>query len=560
MPDFDRLRPARFASLLALAAAIVAACSASSEDGGFDNPSSGNGASGSDNGSGGGSGLPSGSGGGGGEFVGDPKTCDQAASSKSYLGCEFWPTVTGNNVWDMFDYAVVVANAGDETASIEVAQGGATIATATIGPNEAGKIFLPWVPALKGPQADTCGSATPLPGTVLAPDGAYHLTSSVPVTVYQFNALEYRGAGGPPGKSWAGCPGDQICPIYGIAVGCFSFSNDASLLLPSTALTNNYRVTAYKGWPTANIGGYAAVTATADDTQVTVYTSSTASVLAGGPVSNTGPNGTATFVIDAGDVVQLLSPPTGDLSGTLIQSNKPVQVITGMPCTQMPEGVQACDHIEESVFPAETLGKHYFVTVPTSPGGGPIGHVVRIFGNVDGTTLTYPSGAPPGAPTTIDAGAVVDLNIVSQSFEVQGDNAFAVASFGLSAELADPGAVVPDQKGDPDQSLMTAVEQFRDKYVFLAPDDYDVSYVDITQPMGAQVSIDGAPIGVAPTLIGSGYGIARVLLGPGNAGAHVLTADTGVGIQVMGYGAYTSYQYPGGLNLKAIAPPPEVPK
>jgi hypothetical protein len=558
MPKVDLFRRARLASFVALAALAIAACSASAEDDG-ENPSSGAGASGN-SGSGGDTILPTGSGGGGGEFVGDPKTCAQAASSKSYLGCDFWPTVTGNNVWDIFDYAVVVANAGDEAATIEVTQNGSSIATATIGSNEAGKIFLPWVPALKGPQADTCGSATPLPGTVLADGGAYHLTSSVPVTVYQFNALEYRGAGGPPGKTWAGCPGDQICPIYGIPVGCFSFSNDASLLLPTTALTNNYRITAYKGWPTANIGGYATVTGTAEGTQVTVYTSPTASILAGGPVANTGPNSSVSFLLGAGDVVQLLSPPNGDLSGTLIQSTKPVQVITGMPCTQMPEGIQACDHIEESVFPAETLGKHYFVTVPTSPGGGPIGHVVRIFGNVDGTTLTYPSGAPPGAPTSIDAGAVVDLSIVSQSFEIEGDQAFAVASFSLSAELADPGAVVPDQKGDPDQSLMTAVEQFRDKYVFLAPDDYDVSYVDIVQPMGAQVSIDGAPIGVAPTLIGSGYGIARVPLGPGNAGAHVLTADTGVGIQVMGYGAYTSYQYPGGLNLKAIAPPPEVPK
>jgi hypothetical protein len=25
---------------------------------------------------------------------------------------------------------------------------------------------------------------------------------------------------------------------------------------------------------------------------------------------------------------------------------------------------------------------------------------------------------------------------------------------------------------------------------------------------------------------------------------------------VLGYGSYTSYQYPGGLNLKRIAPPP----
>ena len=52
---------------------------------------------------------------------------------------------------------------------------------------------------------------------------------------YQFNPLEYKGEGGPPGKSWAGC--EQCWP------GCNSYTNDASLLLPSTALTGRRRPT-----------------------------------------------------------------------------------------------------------------------------------------------------------------------------------------------------------------------------------------------------------------------------------------------------------------------------
>ena len=34
---------------------------------------------------------------------------------------------------------------------------------------------------------------------------------------------------------------------FGATVGCFSFSNDASLLLPSSAWTGNYRVTGQAG-------------------------------------------------------------------------------------------------------------------------------------------------------------------------------------------------------------------------------------------------------------------------------------------------------------------------
>src|SRR5438094_4064207 len=36
----------------------------------------------------------------------DPKTCDEAATYKSYVGCDYWPTVTSNIVWDIFDFAV----------------------------------------------------------------------------------------------------------------------------------------------------------------------------------------------------------------------------------------------------------------------------------------------------------------------------------------------------------------------------------------------------------------------------------------------------------------------
>jgi hypothetical protein len=39
-------------------------------------------------------------------------------------------------------------------------------------------------------------------------------------------------------------------------------------------------------------------------------------------------------------------------------------------------------------------------------------------------------------------------------------------------------------------------------------------------------------------------------------GTHELTSSVPVGIQVCGYGSYTSCQDPAGLNLESIAPPP----
>jgi len=501
--------------------------------------------------------------GGGTGILGDPRTCAEAAAAKAYVGCDFWPTVVANNVWSVFDYAVVVANGGDEPATITVTGPGGVSKTASAPPGGLTKIYLPWVSALKGPDTNSCGQATALTGSVRANKSAYHLVASRPVTVYQFNALEYQGKGGPAGKSWASCPGNTICPTYGMPVGCFSFSNDASLLLPSTAMTGNYRVTGIHGWSVSDpvfgdqdvLGAYFTVTATRDATTVTVKVGRTGRILAGGGIAATGPGGTVNLTMNAGDVVELVGEPktASDLSGSLVTADKPVQVIVGVPCIQAPLGVQACDHVEESVFPAETLGKDYFVTVPTGPKGNVVGSLVRMFGNRDGTTLTYAPSKPAGAPSTLNAGDVVQFE-VRTDFQVTGSAEFAVGTVMLGGQRLDPTGG-ETQKGDPSMSFATAIEQYRRRYIFLAPDDYDISYVDIIMPDGTSVLLDGvaAP---APKAIAGGYSISRAKLGAGKAGAHEITATKPVGVQVMGYGSYTSYQYPGGLDLKSIAPPP----
>jgi hypothetical protein len=486
----------------------------------------------------------------------DPETCAEAEELKTYIGCEFWPTVTANIVDPMFDFAVVVANVGDEPAEVEVDRGGTLIETVVVPPDELRTIYLPWVPELKGP-VDVCTESSPanLP-TMRAPDGAYHLVSSRPVVAYQFNPLQYRPQGGVAGKDWS-----AACAASCMAE-CFSFTNDASLLLPSTALTTNYRVTGYPA-PAVDavrpVSSTLAVTGTTDGTQVTVTLSQDAEVHGGPGVVHARGGEVFSFSLDAGEVVQLVGGfgSTVDLSGSLVQANAPIQVIFGLPCRTIAQA-PACDHVEESVFPVETWGKRYFVAVPTSPDGEPVGHQVRIYGNVDGTKLTYPAGKPDGFPDTINAGEVVGKvgsHVVTEDFEVVGDHEFAVSTFQLS--MLALGTYNTTRRGDPSQSNVTAVEQFRHKYVFLAPLDYPVSFVDVIQPMNAQVDLDGAPAAGELTAIGSsGYGVRRVPLGDGKDGAHVLTADQPVGIQVMGYGRYTSYQYPGGLNLEAIAPPP----
>jgi hypothetical protein len=544
-------------------------------------PKGGGGGSGATGGSGDGFGAPAEEAPEASDETRDPVTCDEARDTKSYVGCDYWPTITPNPVWSIFDYAVVVANTGTRDAVVRVTGPSSTDRNVVVPPGELRKIALPWVRELKGEDFDECTAATGLDTSKVARSGAYHLVSSSPVIVYQFNALQYRGQGGEEldgsPKDWSTCPGTTTGCRQGptgptIFSGCYSFTNDASLLLPSTAMTANYRV---MGHPGASVPGVSrigvmptvlSITSTQPQTSVEVTLSASASVTPsadGVSVASAEGGQTMSFLLsEAGDVLQLVSErgDSFDFSGSLVRANHPVQVITSVPCITIPANKPACDHIEETVLPAETLGRHYVVAPPTGPKGVAVTQKVRLYGNQDATELVYAPAKPEGCPERLSAGEVADCGLLAEAFEVTGTYEFGVATFLLGAAVYDP--TVQDRRGDPDQSLVPSVEQFRMNYVFLAPDDYPVRFADVTAPEDADILIDGVPITAAWTKIGAGpFGVYRLdLTQSGNAGAHTLVAKKPIGLQVLGYGDNTSFQVPAGLNLKRISAPPSQPK
>ncbi|MGZ3451706.1 MAG: IgGFc-binding protein [Polyangiales bacterium] len=505
----------------------------------------------------------------GGGLLGEPKTCEEAAAGHSYIGCDYWPTVTPNPVWSIFDFAVVIGNTTEFEANVTITGPDGLSKTAKVPALSLVKVYLPWVKELKGPDSGAADSDAPncteIPKPTLQPSvtkkkGAFHLVSSRPVTVWQFNALEYKPAGGPEGKDWSSCPGNQYCVRTLGPAGCFSYTNDASLLLPTNTLTGTYRVTGLPSFAYGGLGqsgSFVAITGTQDGTTVEMNTTVKSTIVGGGDVSAMKGQGKISFMLGQGDVAIVRADPSEgtDLSGSLVSADKPVQVISGVPCTYNPQTEAACDHVEESVLPAETLGKRYVVAAPTRPDGKVAGHIVRLYGNVDMTTLTYEGTPPAGAPSSIHAGNVIDLGVVTDDFVVTGDHEIGVGTFMLAGKLVDPDRTEMERRGDPSASFYAATEQFRTKYVFLAPDDYDVSYAQIVAPKDATITLDGAPLDSTPTTVGD-FLVHRVQLGAGKSGAHVLTSTKAVGLQVMGYGKYTSYQYPGGLDLARISPIP----
>jgi hypothetical protein len=443
----------------------------------------------------------------------------------SYIGCDYFPTVTANPVSTRFDFAVAIANTTTSSTTVTI-EGGALTAPQFVDVPASSVVVqkLPWQPALKfcNSQFGESGCPPGQPGA-LAPKGAYHLRSTVPVTVYQFNSLQYE------------------------ANSEFSFSNDASLLLPTNVWRTKYFAAAFdplpRGYPSQ-----LAVTAMRDHTTVTINAKASTLAGQGAPAFSAGIG--QSVVLDTGDVIEI-SSASGDLTGSLVESDGPVEVIGGHYCANVPQDIMACDHLEESMFPVDALGQRYIINAPFMsiyPRGKV--EVIRVVATAPNTTLTYD---PPqeDAPTTIaQAGDFVEIRGNWHSFQITGDQKILVVQYMEGQDVSPPGT---GDTGDPAMTLAVPVEQFRKDYLFHAPLSYEASYVDVTAPSGSQITLDGVQLSFTPIGI-TGFAVARTQLqaGPAGDGNHKIEGNKPFGITVYGYGRFTSYWYPGGLNLNAI--------
>lgn len=436
----------------------------------------------------------------------------QLLGNTSYIGCDYYPTVTTNSLLDTktFHFAVAVSNSTATEATITITQGDNSITTDTVSPSSVKIINLPWTPAWNAMA------------TALIPNQAYRLRTTQPVTVYQFNPLEYK-------------------------IGSTnSYSNDASLLLPVNVWDKEYivasRATIEDG------SGFYAITASKNGTNVTVTPSATGgTVLGGGGISN---SGTGTVTMDKSSVLQVLSggPKDGqsvDITGTKISSDKPIQVIGGHNCTYVPyDQTAACDHLEESMFPISTLGIEYIVAAPAikTPTEKKVARFRMIAAEDGATALTYdpPNSSWPASISGLGGFVEVESNA---PFKITSNKKILVAQY-MEGQGAFGGT------GDPSLALSVPVIQYRKDYLFHAPTNYELNFVDIIAPATATVTLDGMVVSGFTAIGNTGFSLATVLLAAGNAGNHIITGTIEFSISVYGYGSYTSYWYPGGLDLK----------
>lgn len=489
-------------------------------------------------------------------------TCDVAAEQPSNIGCEFWAAdldqQDGFNDPASAPWGVVLSNAGSGQANVTIEINEAavgeplaltTVEQVSVPPGTLSAHYLPTRELDCGTMPNDYAS----PGTCLS-SRAFRITSSTPIVVYQFNVFEN------------------------------AYSNDASLLLPTNALGQVHRIL---GWPAGhpipiqllgNIVDRSSITiiGTQVDTQVKVHPSWR--IKGNPPIAATPAGGEIVVTIGPFDVLNLETddgtfsddPATmADLSGTLVTSNRPVAVFSGVETTSAPGGVldiptypgwsedDTCclDHLEDQIFPAESIGLKYLITRSPirSTGSYHEPDVLRFVGVAEPAVVTT-TLAPPFHSFTLEPGEV-KTTWAQTDVTVESDKPVMVGQILISNQYVDG-----PYTGDPSLTLFPPVEQYRTEYVILTPSSWTTNWVVLAAEVGSIITIDGASpsncvVTPAGTLEGVSYESRRCPVGEG---VHSLTGDSSFGVVAYGYGSAGSYAFAGGADVKKIYEPPVI--
>lgn len=539
--------------------------------------------------------------------------CQVAELTNSYIGCEYWAVELENhllvdpegssitddtrppfavvlsNPSETYDARVTVYSRDGELASaIESRTVGSdnplpgeelvTVHSEVLGPSGQ------WLFAVDGPIDNIVlprGSMMTLIlpfkelpfGETSITASAYRVTSNQPVVAYQFNPL---------------------CCNY-------NYSNDASLLLPTSALTNNYMFMSYAvfaGTPESRLAEPFAstltVVATKPDTDVTIQLRPSkrsgrpyAEIIY--PASNpriVGPDaqGRIKARMQPHDVLNVEArgaTPVEDITGASITSTKPVAVFGGHSCTFIPFSAPACDHLESQLFPVETWGTR-FIAAPLKLRRDPDadtastreGTYWKFVAYQDqtviqtGISLTVPTALPPadeGVPHcatfaadpttgsfTLNAGQTCEFGTV-ETFIAEAGKPIMVGAFLSGQNSVKIDAQFGDHAGDPAYFLVPPEEQFRTQYSFLTPSTYFQSYVTVLIRPGFTVALDGQTLDLSQYDYEAveGRDVARAHIEVSD-GPHRIESQIPFGIVVYGYDDYVSYAYTGGLDLTKL--------
>ncbi len=313
--------------------------------------------------------------------------CLSAELSKGSTGCSFWAlppddrryaagscfTAMIANTWER--PVTITADLGQEpldlSSSIYVAEknGKETVYTRLDGPLPPGQVALVFLS-----QAESAASSLSF---TRCPDGVVPAFVGDPIAHRTTRTRAFRLKTDAPVSAYSIFP-------YG---GASSVVPTASLLLPVTSWGTSY--VAVSSW--AIKPGMPTLQLIANEDETEVRMRPTADISDGEGVVGGARGHVQTWRLSRGEVLQITQPE--ELSGSAIESDKPVGLFGGSECTFIPSTVWACDLTQQQIPPLANWGAEYAL-VPYRPRGLANENVPwRLVGAVDGTVLTSPAPA-----------------------------------------------------------------------------------------------------------------------------------------------------------------------
>lgn len=466
--------------------------------------------------------------------------CERLGELPSSEGCSFYATSmyqAGQVVADLED-AIVVGNPQPElpaTVELYFTPFGSNVEVLVEGPIE----LMPGSSHVFDLSADLTDY---IESTSLYRSGAvHHVVSDLPVVAYLHSPFQ----------------GDS--------------TNGSSLLLPEHVMTGDYVVYGHAAY---NNPSYFIVIALEDQTTVRWWpTADTAGDYLPLPFVEAG--GMGSQLLNRFDNIRVDSsvknaPPIcdRDLSGTVIEADKPIWVVSAVRAARIPlcrhttvvEGCESfveplcasgSDFLQEQNLPLDYWGREY--VGPHSPLRGSEDHYWRVYAGDDNVTVTV-DPPQPGTPIQLAK---------------RGDWQELVAPAGTNLLFNGTGPFMPVQYvaghyvanniGSPAMVQMVPTAQFLNSYVFVTGYGYEYHYVQTVRPSG------GADVLLDDELVTGWqeFGAWEVATIDIEEGPHEIESADSFGIIQYGYSVLpdpnnptskpsSGYAYPGGMKAEII--------
>lgn len=481
--------------------------------------------------------------------------CDSAAQNKSSIGCDYYSyELDALGGYHGGCFAAYIANTWGVPITLTADYNGQKLSMANMARIPSGKgnaitynplpggmlpagqiaiLFLAQSSSIACPQGVAPGLSTDGATTGTGIGHAFHISSTAPVAAY------------------------DIYPFGGST----SFIASATLLLPTTAWGDNYVVVApfFKDVAVSSAQQSTSIVASADGTTVTINPINP--IVAGNGVAGTGKNVPHTYSLKKGEVLQFTQDD--ELTGSAIQSNKPVGLWGSATCFNIDVSDVYCDAAHQQIPPVSALGHEYVAVRYRNRNKANPEEIVpwRVVGAVNGTNLTYFPKAPKNAPTTTGFGKLTAFWDTGP-FVIQSQD--DMHPFYISAHITGQDYAPVSGTGDPEFVNIIPPQEFLPSYVFFTDVTYaNTNLVLVRKDTGSgysDVNLDclGVVKGWKP-INGTTYQYTTVDIsvdsmaqGKCDNGLHTIKSDAPFGLTVWGWDQYCSYAYPAGASVQPI--------